>query len=82
MIARKLKEENGLAVTAQQVVVTAGAKQAIHEALFALVDAGDGVLIPTPAWPSYGADGAPARRAGWCPSRSARPTAGSSRSTG
>lgn len=53
-IARKLKEENGLAVTAQQVVVTAGAKQAIHEALIALVDPGDGVLIPTPAWPSYG----------------------------
>jgi len=53
MIARKLKEENGLALTSQQVVVTAGAKQAIHHALCALVDAGDGVLIPTPAWPSY-----------------------------
>ena len=52
-IARKLKEENGLAVTPKQVVVTAGAKQAIYHALLALVDAGDGVLIPTPAWPSY-----------------------------
>jgi len=53
-IARKLKEENGLAVTPKQVVVTAGAKQAIYHALMALVDAGDGVLVPTPAWPSYG----------------------------
>ncbi len=53
-IARKLKVENGLAFTPQQVVVTAGAKQAIYHALMALVDAGDGVLIPTPAWHSYG----------------------------
>ncbi len=53
MIARKLKEENGLALTAQQVVVTAGAKQALYHALCALVDSGDGVLVPTPAWPSY-----------------------------
>jgi aspartate aminotransferase len=53
MIARKLKEENGLAVTANQVVVSAGAKQAIYHALLALVDPGDTVLIPTPAWPSY-----------------------------
>ena len=52
-IARKLKEENGLAFTPSQVVVTAGAKQAIYHALLALVDSGDGVLIPTPAWPSY-----------------------------
>ena len=52
-IARKLKEENGLAVTPRQVLVTAGAKQALYHALMALVDAGDGVLVPTPAWPSY-----------------------------
>jgi aspartate/methionine/tyrosine aminotransferase len=52
-IARKLKEENGLAVTPRQVLVTAGAKQALYHALLALVDAGDGVLVPTPAWPSY-----------------------------
>ena len=54
VIARKLKEENGLAVTPRQIVVSAGAKQAIYHALMALVDAGDGVLVPTPAWPSYG----------------------------
>jgi aspartate/methionine/tyrosine aminotransferase len=53
LIAKKLKDENGLAVTPSQVVVTAGAKQAIYHALLALVDPGDTVLIPTPAWPSY-----------------------------
>ena len=53
LIARKLKEENGLAVTANQVVVTAGAKQAIYHALLALVDPGDAVVVPMPAWPSY-----------------------------
>ena len=53
LIARKLKEENGLAVTPSQVVVTAGAKQAIYHALLALVDPGDSVLVPLPAWPSY-----------------------------
>ncbi len=53
LIARKLKDENGLAVTPSQVVVTAGAKQAIYHTLLALVDPGDTVLVPTPAWPSY-----------------------------
>jgi aspartate/methionine/tyrosine aminotransferase len=53
-IARKLKEENGLAVTANQVVVTSGAKQALYHALMALVDPGDAVFVPVPAWPSYG----------------------------
>ncbi len=52
-IARKLKEENGLAVTASQVVITSGAKQALYHALMALVDPGDAVFIPVPAWPSY-----------------------------
>ncbi len=52
-IARKFKEENGLAVTANQVVVTGGAKQALYHALLALVDPGERVLVPLPAWPSY-----------------------------
>jgi len=52
-IARKLKEENGLAFTPEQVVVSAGAKQAIYHALLAFTDQGDEIYIPTPAWPSY-----------------------------
>lgn len=53
VIARKLQEENGIAVTANEVVVSSGAKQALYNVVLALVDAGDEVLIPTPAWPSY-----------------------------
>jgi aspartate aminotransferase len=52
-IARKLQEENGIAVSAQEVVVSNGAKQALYNTLLALVDIDDEVLVPTPAWPSY-----------------------------
>jgi aspartate aminotransferase len=53
LIARKLKEENGLEYPPEQIVVAAGAKPAIYHALLAFADAGDEVFLPTPAWPSY-----------------------------
>jgi aspartate aminotransferase len=40
-------------VTADEVVVTAGTKQALYNACIALFGAGDNVLVPTPAWTSY-----------------------------
>jgi aspartate aminotransferase len=40
-------------VTAAEVVVGAGTKQALFNACYALFEAGDEVLIPTPAWTSY-----------------------------
>jgi len=52
-ISRKLKEENGLQYTPKQIVVTVGAKHAVYEAIHAVVDAGDEVLIPNPYWVSY-----------------------------
>ncbi len=52
-IARKLKDENGLDYKPGQVVVTVGAKHAVYEAVHALVNPGDEVLIPTPYWVSY-----------------------------
>ena len=52
-IARKLKEENGLEYQPNQIVVTCGAKHACYEAIHAVVDRGDHVLIPTPYWVSY-----------------------------
>lgn len=52
-IARKLKEENGLTYQPNQIVVTCGAKHAVYEAIHAIVDPGDAVLIPTPYWVSY-----------------------------
>ena len=52
-IAKKLKDDNGLEYTAAQVVVSNGAKQSIYNALMVLLDPGDEVVIPTPAWVSY-----------------------------
>jgi len=40
-------------VTAGEVVVTTGSKQALFNACFALFGADDEVLVPTPAWTSY-----------------------------
>lgn len=52
-IARKLLRENGLAYDENEILVTAGAKQAIFMALAVRVDAGDEVLLPAPYWVSY-----------------------------
>jgi aspartate aminotransferase len=52
-ICRKLKRDNGLDYRPDQVVVTVGAKQAIHNALMVLCDPGDEVLVPAPFWVSY-----------------------------
>src|ERR1700686_4292902 len=52
-IAKKLKDDNGLEYKATQVVVSNGAKQSIYNALMVLLDPGDEVVIPTPAWVSY-----------------------------
>lgn len=52
-ICRKLARENGLAYEPDEILVAAGAKQAIFMALAVLVDAGDEVLVPAPYWVSY-----------------------------
>jgi aspartate/methionine/tyrosine aminotransferase len=52
-IAAKLQERNGWSVTSDNVVVTAGGVQALHLALLALLEPGDGVLIPDPGWPNF-----------------------------
>ncbi len=52
-IAAKLKRENGLNYTADQVTVGNGGKQSLFNAFFALLDPGDEVLIPAPYWVSY-----------------------------
>ena len=52
-ISRKLKEDNELTYKPTQIVVTVGAKHACYEALHAVVDPGDEVLIATPYWVSY-----------------------------
>ena len=53
-IAEKLARENALEVDADsEVVVTAGAKQAVYAAVMALVDRGDEVLVEDPGWVSF-----------------------------
>ena len=42
------------AYSADEVIVSVGAKQAICNAVLSLVDEGDEVIIPTPCWVSYG----------------------------
>ena len=52
-IVDKLQRENGLTFTPDQIVVGNGAKHELCNAVMALVNPGDEVVIPTPAWVSY-----------------------------
>lgn len=52
-IVAKLKNENGLDYTAAEISVSNGAKQCVCNAVLALVDDGDEVIIPAPYWVSY-----------------------------
>ncbi len=53
-IAKKLKHENAVSVDPRsEVVVTSGATQAIFVAMACLLNPGDEVLVPTPAFPAY-----------------------------
>jgi aspartate aminotransferase len=52
-VANKLKRDNGLEYTADQIVVSTGAKQCIANAVLCLVNPGEEVLIPSPYWVSY-----------------------------
>jgi aspartate aminotransferase len=52
-IAAKLAHENGLAYTADQVVIGTGAKHVIYNALAATLNEGDEVIVPAPYWVSY-----------------------------
>ena len=52
-IARLYDKTYGLRCTAEQVIVSNGAKHSIHNVLAATVGPGDEVVIPTPYWVSY-----------------------------
>jgi aspartate/methionine/tyrosine aminotransferase len=52
-IAEKTRRDSGLEVTAAQVVVTNGGKQAIYEAFATMLDPGDEVIVPAPYWTTY-----------------------------
>ncbi len=52
-IIKKFKKDNGLEYSPTEIIVSTGAKQALYNAIFALIGPGDEVLIPTPYWVSY-----------------------------
>ena len=52
-IVEKLKNENGLEFKETQISVSNGAKQAVCNAIMALVNPGDEVIVPAPYWVSY-----------------------------
>ena len=52
-IAAKFKRDNGIEYTADQIVISTGAKQSLLNIFLALVNPGDEVIIPAPYWVSY-----------------------------
>ncbi|XP_047327838.1 bifunctional aspartate aminotransferase and glutamate/aspartate-prephenate aminotransferase [Impatiens glandulifera] len=52
-ISHKLKEENGISYSTDEIVVSNGAKQSILQAVLAVCSPGDEVIIPAPYWVSY-----------------------------
>jgi aspartate aminotransferase len=52
-VCNKLKRDNDLDYTPEQIVVSTGAKQSIANTVLSLVDEGDEVIIPTPYWVTY-----------------------------
>ena len=52
-IAERFETEQGLDYDASQIVVSSGAKHSIFNAMFALVEEGDEVIIPAPYWLTY-----------------------------
>jgi len=52
-IAEKLKRDNDLTYSVDEILVSTGAKQCIANAILSLVDEGDEVIMPSPYWVSY-----------------------------
>ena len=52
-ICAKLKRDNNLVYTPDQIIVSTGAKQSIYNTVMSIVDKGDDVIIPSPFWVTY-----------------------------
>ncbi|MDQ0285794.1 aspartate aminotransferase [Desulfofundulus luciae] len=52
-IVQKLKADNGLEYTPEQIVVSAGAKHSLYNAMMVLLQPGDEVILPAPYWVTY-----------------------------
>ena len=52
-IVAKTKRDSNYEITADQVLVTNGGKQAVYQAFATIIEAGDEVLLPSPYWTTY-----------------------------
>lgn len=52
-ICKKLKQDNNVDYKPNEIVISTGAKQALNNAVLAVCNPGDEVIIPTPCWVSY-----------------------------
>ena len=52
-VCEKLKKENGLDYKPSNIIISSGAKHSIHNALMAILNPGDEVIIAVPYWVSY-----------------------------
>ena len=52
-VAEKTRRDSGMEVSASQVLITNGGKQAVYQAFQTLLDPGDEVLVPAPYWTTY-----------------------------
>lgn len=52
-IVAKTKRDSNFEITADQVLVTNGGKQAVYQAFATIIDEGDEVLLPAPYWTTY-----------------------------
>ncbi len=53
VVAEKLRKENGLEYTPEQIIVNIGGKHSLYEAMQAVLDPGDEVVLPAPYWVTY-----------------------------
>lgn len=53
LIAEKLSRENGVPTKPEQVLVTNGGKHSLFNAILAMIEPGDEVIVPAPYWVSY-----------------------------
>jgi aspartate aminotransferase len=52
-VAEKLRRDNDLTFTPEEICIGVGGKQSIMNAILALIDSGDEVIIPAPYWVSF-----------------------------
>jgi aspartate aminotransferase len=52
-IVAKTKRDSNYEITAEQVLVTNGGKQAVYQAFASIIDPGDEVILPSPFWTTY-----------------------------